>query len=146
MTARHQCLPDPSHAVLYTGGEMVSFLMVWAMFRNPRAGFPLTRSVPKGYMTGVFGFIILMVSGIGDMFWHTLFGIEQDLEAAFSVTHLGIITGIVLIMLAPTMVQRNGGDKNIIPMVSYTLALLGLNVISSCPPRISNDWFYEALF
>ena len=133
----HIHIPDlesfftPSHGVLYTGGAMVSFLMVWTMFRNLRAGFPLTRSIPKGYLTGVFGFVILMVSGIGDMFWHTIFGIEQDLEAAFSITHLGIITGIVLIMLAPTMVQRNRGDTNIIPMVSYALTLLALNVISS---------------
>ncbi len=121
----------PSHAVLYTGGLMVSALMAITMYTNVKKGFPLDRSVPKGYQTAILGFIVLMLSGIGDMLWHILFGVEQDLEAAFSFTHLGIITGIVLLMLAPTRVQRDETVRNWFPLFAYTLALLGLNVISS---------------
>lgn len=121
----------PSHAVLYLGGLMISLLMGLTMYQNWKAGFPLRRSVPKGYQTAILGFIILMLSGIGDMFWHILFGVEQDLEAAFSITHLGVISGIVLLMLAPTRVQRDEDTRNLIPLFAFTLALLGLNVISS---------------
>ena len=40
--------------------------------------------------------MLFLVSGIGDGVWHTIFGIEQQIEAALSPTHIGLFVGALL--------------------------------------------------
>jgi hypothetical protein len=59
------------------------------------------QAVPQGYGLGVVGVAVFAVGGGGDLLWHQVFGIEQNLAALLSPTHLLLLTGIALILLAP---------------------------------------------
>jgi hypothetical protein len=90
----------PWHAVLYSGFLAV---MAWMVGRVVVAAGPRRElaAVPAGYGLGVIGAAIFLVSGIGDGIWHTVFGIERDLEAALSPTHVGLFVGALLVFTTP---------------------------------------------
>jgi hypothetical protein len=71
------------------------------VLRNHRSGYSWRHSVPAGYGPSALGVALFFVSGIGDGIWHTLFGIERDIEAVFSPTHLGLIVGMFLMAGGP---------------------------------------------
>jgi len=56
--------------------------------RNHASGRPWSRALPAGYGLSLLGVLIFAAGGIGDMIWHVLFGIEADVEALLSPTHL----------------------------------------------------------
>ena len=88
---------SPWHAVLYAG-----FLAVAAVVAAPLlAGRGLGRAVPDGYRPALAGVLLFFVGGAGDAAWHILFGIEADLEALLSPTHLLLAAGAGLIVSAP---------------------------------------------
>src|ERR1041385_1355884 len=88
----------PWHAVLYSG--FLANLIFYAVTatRNRRNGKPL---IPEGYRLAVIGIAIFAVSGVGDLIWHTIFGIEVSVSAGFSPPHLGIMVGTGLIVSGP---------------------------------------------
>lgn len=45
-------------------------------------------AIPAGYSLGLLGVIIFALGGLGDMWWHTVFGIERDVATLLSPTHL----------------------------------------------------------
>jgi hypothetical protein len=90
----------PWHGVLYSGFLAV---MTWMVGRVVVAAGPRRElaAVPAGYGLGLIGAAIFMLFGIGDGIWHTVFGIERDLEAALSPTHLGVFVGALLVFTTP---------------------------------------------
>jgi hypothetical protein len=112
----------PWHAVLYSGylavaitllakivlnlrqmaadasGEVPSLLSV---IRASLAGNRWMRAIPRGYELSVLGIGVFLVSGIGDMTWHIIFGIERSTEALLSPTHLGLALGVGLALSGP---------------------------------------------
>jgi len=90
----------PWHAVLYSGFLATGGWIVWTVGRSRRrgGGGPL---VPAGYRLAGWGVIVFAASGLGDMLWHVAFGIERDLAALLSPTHLGLFLGMLLIVTAP---------------------------------------------
>jgi hypothetical protein len=49
----------------------------------------------------LLGVVIFGGGGVGDLVWHTLFGIEKDVEALFSPTHRMLACGVCLIVGGP---------------------------------------------
>ena len=47
------------------------------------------------------GILVFFAGGVGDLLWHTVFGIEEDLEALLSPTHLIFATGGSLMAVGP---------------------------------------------
>jgi hypothetical protein len=45
--------------------------------------------------------IVFAICGLGDMLWHLAFGVERDLAALLSPTHVGLFVGMLLIVTAP---------------------------------------------
>src|SRR5207248_3791469 len=41
------------------------------------------------------------VAGGGDYVWHTVFGIEQNIDILFSPTHVGLIAAMLVIVTTP---------------------------------------------
>src|SRR5206468_4254219 len=78
----------PWHAVLYSGFAAVAAWMISKALAARRSR-PFRTGVPVGYGLGLVGVAIFFLSGIGDGIWHTIFGIERNLEAALSPTHVG---------------------------------------------------------
>jgi hypothetical protein len=89
------------HGVMYTGFLATAAFHLFSHFRNVSKGYAWTQAMPRGYWLSMIGVAIFLVAGIGDMIWHTLFGIERALEAAFSPTHLALVMGGVLIFSGP---------------------------------------------
>jgi hypothetical protein len=98
--SRLETFLTPWHAVLYSGFAAVAAWMVSRALAARRSR-PLRVGVPVGYGLGLVGVALFLVSGIGDGVWHTIFGIERNLEAALSPTHIGLFLGALLIFTTP---------------------------------------------
>jgi hypothetical protein len=76
----------PWHAVFYSGYFVLALVLLF-----------MTRG-KRGYRWPLIGAGIFFVGGIGDMLWHQIFGIEADIEALHSPTHLILATGMTLML------------------------------------------------
>jgi hypothetical protein len=91
----------PWHAVFYSGFLAIAAFLMAAVVRNHGKGYPWRDAVPPGYELAVLGVIIFAAGGLGDMVWHELFGVEADVEALLSPTHLVLALGGTLILSGP---------------------------------------------
>lgn len=91
----------PWHALFYSGFAACAGWLTWLVRRGLRQGRPGAAAVPQGYGLGLIGLAVFAVGGAGDMSWHLVFGIEQDIDALFSPTHLLLFVGIALIVGSP---------------------------------------------
>jgi hypothetical protein len=71
----------PWHAAFYTGFLAVAGALVGALLHHMRRRGPWQRALPPGYNLSLLGVVIFACGGLGDLAWHTLFGIEKDVEA-----------------------------------------------------------------
>lgn len=91
----------PWHAMLY-GGFAVSAAYLaaqWLRFRI--AGYGWLHALPRGYLWSLVGAIVFTAGGALDMLWHIVFGIEADVAALVSPTHLTLFAGAMLMYLGP---------------------------------------------
>jgi hypothetical protein len=91
----------PWHALFYSGFVATAG---WVLATATRARQPERSGLaafPAGYGLAVVGVVVFAVGGAGDMTWHSVFGIEQDVEALFSPTHLLLFAGMALILSTP---------------------------------------------
>lgn len=93
----------PWHAILYSGYLACAVWIFILTFQNKSKAHygNWIEAVPAGYKLGVAGVIIFFIGGIGDMIWHTVFGIEKNIAALLSPTHLILLTGGLLILTSP---------------------------------------------
>jgi hypothetical protein len=87
----------PWHAAFYSGFAAITAWICWSVWTR--------RGIPPGYGPALLGVAIFLASGVGDMLWHLAFGIERDLAALLSPTHLGLFSGGFLIVTAPLRSQ-----------------------------------------
>ena len=91
----------PWHGLFYSGFAATAGWIVWMIRRRVLAGASLTGAVPEGYRPSVVGLMVFAVGGVGDAIWHTILGVETDVDALFSPTHILLVTGIMLIVTGP---------------------------------------------
>src|SRR5579872_1884784 len=75
----------PYHGVFYSG--MLALFAVLAAFR---------KRIPSSYRLALLGIPVFLLSGIGDLIWHRLLGVEEGVDALLSPTHQGLGLGIFL--------------------------------------------------
>ena len=94
--AHHQDMAEtfwtPWHAVLYSGFVAAGAYATISGWLARRRGEPVMRD-----RLILFGFGAFLVGGVGDGVWHTIFGVEEDLEALLSPTHLLLMIGGLLL-------------------------------------------------
>ena len=83
----------PWHGVLYSG---VAATVVVHLLQQRRAG-----GVSPGYAPSLAGGLVVGTAGFVDMVWHTVFGVEADLNALLSPPHLLLITAGTLVFAGP---------------------------------------------
>jgi hypothetical protein len=88
----------PWHAVFYSGFVATAGWILWTVRRAGRSG---RRSIPAGYGAAAVAVVGFSLAGIGDLLWHTVFGIEQNINILFSPTHLGLASAMLVIVTAP---------------------------------------------
>jgi hypothetical protein len=72
--------------------------IVFLRMKRNRATF--MESIPLGYGAALIGAGTFILGGLGDMAWHELFGIEADVEALVSPTHLILAVSMFLMVSA----------------------------------------------
>lgn len=104
----HHNLPEsleifftPWHGVLYSGFLTLAGFLLFHQFRNMANGYRWNEALPAGHSLTVLGVPLFFIGGIGDGLWHTLFGIEQGVEALLSPTHLLLAAGGALMVTGP---------------------------------------------
>lgn len=91
----------PWHGVLYSGFLAAAAFITLTLLANHHRGSPWSAALPPGYGLSMIGVLIFTAGGIGDLVWHTVLGIEADLDALLSPTHLILAVGGVLIGSGP---------------------------------------------
>ncbi len=86
----------PWHAILYSG--IVCGVAFFAFARRD--------AVDRLMLVGV---AVFAVGAVGDLIWHTIFGIELSLAALLSPTHLMLMLGAILMLTGPL---RSAGDDH----------------------------------
>ncbi|MFB9993024.1 hypothetical protein ACFFLM_13705 [Deinococcus oregonensis] len=91
----------PWHALFYSGFAAVAGWTLWLTWQGMKSGRRGVAAFPDGYWPAALGVPVFALGGVGDLLWHTIFGIEVGIEALLSPTHLLLFTGSVLILSAP---------------------------------------------
>ena len=91
----------PWHAVLYSGFFAVAAVTVAPLLQRRAPGRSWNTALPAGYDLSLIGVVVFLLGGVLDMLWHTVFGIEVDLEALLSPSHLVLAIGGALMFTGP---------------------------------------------
>jgi hypothetical protein len=124
----------PWHGVLYSGFVVLLAWMAW----KARAG------VPAGYGLGLVGAAIFLVGGVADAIWHTFFGVEREIEAALSPTHIGLFVGALLMFTTPLRAAWSSGRMGVAP--SFRALLPALLSLTFATLLVSFLFFYLSAF
>ncbi len=121
----------PWHAVFYGGYALTGAVIVITHFRNVGRGHRWLRALPKGYSLSLVGVGLFALAGVGDMLWHETFGIEENLEALLSPTHLLLASSMFLIFTGPLLAawhraSDNPGWRELFPAIAALTCLLSL--------------------
>src|SRR5215467_6911843 len=157
------------HAVLYSGylavattlviktistltkaeaGQRASAANPSPLSRNRAPGVNFLEAIPVGYGLSLLGVGIFAVSGVADLAWHLLFGIERSVEALLSPTHLGLALGGGLVATGPLRAawhRRDGAEAgswgHLGPAIlSLTLTLSLLTFFTEYASPFVNPW------
>ena len=136
----------PWHAVFYSGFLATAGWVLWVCRSTLRTGLA---SVPVGYASTLVAIVAFALGGVGDLAWHTAFGIEQDIAILFSPTHLVLVTSMFVIVTTPlrsawSAVPHCPGLVRLLPAIlsvafGATLVLLMLqygNVLTYAPSGV----------
>jgi hypothetical protein len=91
----------PWHLLFYSAFGFIALFLGFNHWRNVTKGYAFQRALPSGYWYALIGVVFFSIGGVGDMIWHTLFGIEEGSEALTSPSHIILVIGMVLIITAP---------------------------------------------
>jgi hypothetical protein len=91
----------PWHAVLYSGFALNFLVLAGTVGLNRSRGYAWREAIPSGYALSLLGLGLWFIGGPGDLLWHTLFGIEENVDALYSPTHLLLASGLVLAVTGP---------------------------------------------
>lgn len=118
----------PWHLVLYSGfGAAVLFSGLVAL-RESRSG--VVSALGEDRLTTA-GVVLFVAGAVGDFAWHELFGIEEDLEALISPTHLLLMIGGLLMVTMPfRTMPAQGHDDRQATVVRSASGFLALGVVA----------------
>lgn len=122
----------PWHAAFYSGYASVALGLAIALVLNVRRGYSGRQALPRGYELSLLGAAIFGGGGGFDLWWHTVFGIERNMEAATSPSHLLLALGMALMFTgcfraawrSPTRSSSLGSLLPALLSLTYTWTIL----------------------
>jgi len=122
----------PWHGVLYSGLFATAFVLPGAMLLNRLKGTFWREAIPAGYEISVLGILGSFIGGVGDMTWHLMFGIEQNIDAAFSPTHIALMLFFGFVIVGPfhALYVGKARSSQVLLLLSYALLLTYWSLIS----------------
>jgi hypothetical protein len=138
----------PWHGVLYAGLLATIIFLVGTYIRNRRRGYSWDNALPPGYGLSFIGVLFFAIGGVGDLIWHTLFGIELNIDGALSPTHLLLTSSLVLIVSGPYRAAWHRSNSELkqnllqsLPMLlSLTYILSIITLIAQIAHPFVNLW------
>ena len=94
----------PWHALLYSGFVAAVGWFAWDGWRRSTAGDAGGSMPADRWVTA--GLVMFVTGAIGDGIWHEVFGVEVDLEALLSPTHLLLFLGGFLMASFPVRAAK----------------------------------------
>jgi hypothetical protein len=91
----------PYHAIFYSAMLAGGILLGVSAYRNYGRGYRGFQTLSAPYRQALIGVPVFFLGGVGDLFWHEAFGVENRIEAVTSPTHLIIGFGVVLVLSGP---------------------------------------------
>lgn len=131
----------PWHAIFYSGFTFTAAWISWMMYRR-RAPGTLRSWIPDGYGWAVVGLVVFAIGGVGDMIWHTIFGVEVGLDALLSPTHLLLLFGLIVILAAPMQATVGAEGPVWIAIASMTMVALLASFFTTFAHPLSNTWTF----
>jgi hypothetical protein len=117
----------PWHGVLYSGFGAAVAWFIWDGQRNKKAGVD---PPPVGGWLTAAGVAVFIAGAVGDFGWHEAFGVEADIAALLSPTHLLLMTGGVVMVSGPVRAAWAAPGPRVVTgvqlwpvLVSITLAV-----------------------
>jgi hypothetical protein len=104
-TSKPETFFSPWHGILYSGFGAAVIWFTWDGRRRDRAETPGDRLM-------TVGIILFAVGAAGDGVWHQIFGIEVNLEALLSPTHLLLLIGGFLMVTTPVRLAWHDLDAD----------------------------------
>ncbi|EYB68241.1 hypothetical protein DEIPH_ctg025orf0088 [Deinococcus phoenicis] len=121
----------PWHALFYSGFLAVAAWVLWLAVRGWLAGRRGFAAFPEGYHLAALGVPIFLLGGLGDLTWHTVFGIEVGIEALLSPTHLLLFAGAMCLLSAPLVSAWRAPTPRAAPAgVAWTAVLAATSLLS----------------
>lgn len=119
------------HAAMYGAFALVGLLLTVAQLYYVNQGYAWSKALPRGYFPALIGIALFGVGGAADLVWHEVFGIEDNIEALLSPSHLLLAVAAFLFASAPFMhAWRQRGTRSgwlaLLPMLLSATALLSL--------------------
>lgn len=99
-TDRPETFFSPWHGILYSGFAAAVVWFAWDGWRAKREATSVVDAGPADRLVTV-GLITFIIGAVGDGFWHEIFGIEVDIEALVSPSHLALLIGGFLMVSSP---------------------------------------------
>jgi len=96
-----QSFLTPWHAILYSTMLLNGIVLGTIAIRNVRRGYSARDALPFGYWASLAGVVIFAIGGAFDLWWHTRYGIETDINALISPSHVWLALGGALIFVGP---------------------------------------------
>jgi hypothetical protein len=112
----------PWHLLLYSGFGAAVVYSGWITVRDRRAG--QEPAVADDRIT-TLGVILFVIGAVGDGIWHSVVGIEVDMEGLISPTHLALMSGGLLMVTLPirSALRRDDEEAPLAVLASGALAL-----------------------
>lgn len=91
----------PYHVLIFVGFLLAGTAVVRAAQRRRTSATSLWQATPTTYRPALLGVVGFAVGFTGDGVWHTVFGIENGVDALLSPTHLLMAVSLVAVLSAP---------------------------------------------
>ncbi|MFN2506495.1 MAG: hypothetical protein ABR540_20165 [Acidimicrobiales bacterium] len=126
-----ETLLTPWHGVFYSGFIVTAGYSLLLLRRRLRPGSSWRERVPPGLGLVLVGLGLFGVGGAGDQVWHGLFGIEVDVEALLSPTHLLLFAGGMLILTGAFRAAWADGTSMAPSLREFLPPLLSISLASA---------------
>jgi hypothetical protein len=115
----------PYHGIFYSAMLAGTLLLGGVALRNRARGYRGWNVLPSAYHLPLLGIPIFFLGGVGDLIWHSIFGIEERVAAVTSPTHLIIGIGVLTVTGAPirSALQARGELRSLLDYLPMVLAL-----------------------
>ncbi len=113
----------PWHGLFYSGFVATALWMGSRYLRHGRA--------PVGYGLGLIGVAAFGLGGVGDMVWHMIFGVEVDLEALLSPSHLVLFASALLILSSPLRAAWSDRSETAPSLRRFLPALISVTLVTA---------------